>query len=176
MSVDSYLLATASSDRTARIWDIGSNQELFPLIGHKDEVRQVAFSGDRKRLVTLGMDNAMKVWNIAPNGELRCWSESAQISALSADGRFMIVGRKPDRRIVDLIAGTSEPMPESSKPSDFIAISGDGRFVAHSQLAFHVAPADRMDVRYGFDLATRRTNHLFHWYDPWHSLNSCCGR
>src|SRR5438270_7934063 len=44
-------LASGSSDRTIRIWDVASRKQLGqPLRGHTDRVGSVAFSPDGKRL------------------------------------------------------------------------------------------------------------------------------
>jgi len=50
---DGGRVATASADRTARIWDSESGQELEQLKGHVGPVTFVAFSPDGRRLLTL---------------------------------------------------------------------------------------------------------------------------
>lgn len=67
-SPDGMRLATASKDKTARVWDAGSCQELLTLIGHTDELRSVVFSPTDPRLATAGADGTVKVWN-AGSGE-----------------------------------------------------------------------------------------------------------
>lgn len=51
------LLATASWDRTARVWDLSSHRELF-VFTHPHGVESVAFSSDGKFLAT-GCDDGM---------------------------------------------------------------------------------------------------------------------
>ncbi len=133
-SNDGALLATASSDHTARIWDAKTNQELFPLIGHKDEVRGVAFSGDGKRLVTIGLDNAAKVWSLTPNGELRSWVEppGGRLLSLSGDGRQMITARPAGGFAVDLVSGSAHRIADRASMA---ALSGDGRLLAYATFA-----------------------------------------
>jgi WD40 repeat protein len=50
-SPDGQRLATASDDKTARVWDIASGRELARL-PHEDSVSSVAFSPDGLRLAT----------------------------------------------------------------------------------------------------------------------------
>ena len=51
-SPDGSKLATASDDRTAKVWDAATGEELSTLTGHDDFVASVAFSPDGTRLVT----------------------------------------------------------------------------------------------------------------------------
>jgi len=48
---------TASYDKTAKVWDTKTGQELAPLIGHGG-------------LVTAGWDGTAKVWDIETGQEL----------------------------------------------------------------------------------------------------------
>ena len=139
-STDDGLVATASSDRTARIWDVAGNQESFTLPGHTEEVQKIAFSGDRRRLVTLGRDQKMKVWNLEPNGEIASQS-SATLVSLSGDGRFAIMaGGQGSPQVVDLIRNSAEPLPQAFNVS---SISGDGRLVAGAAMSGDIDIYDR---------------------------------
>jgi WD40 repeat protein len=59
-SPDGRLVASASSDRTARVWEVGNGQQLVRLL-HEDGVRDVAFSPDGKYLATAS-DNMVEIW------------------------------------------------------------------------------------------------------------------
>ncbi len=71
-SPDGTRIATASDDRTARIWDAESGAALMVLAIHEEDVlpyaggvRRVAFSPDGKRLLTSSADHSVRVWDIA---------------------------------------------------------------------------------------------------------------
>ena len=51
---DGRTLATASLDRTVRLWSVASGQELLVLDGHTGPVRTVAFSPDGRMLASCG--------------------------------------------------------------------------------------------------------------------------
>ncbi len=69
-SPNGKLVATASRDRTARIWDAATGQSLAVLRGHTRPVRSVAFSSDGRRLVTASGDNTARVWGVATGQQL----------------------------------------------------------------------------------------------------------
>jgi WD40 repeat protein len=65
------LLATASHDGTARLWDLqGSGGELLTLTGHIGWLNDVAFSTRGNHLVTAGEDGTARVWDVASGREL----------------------------------------------------------------------------------------------------------
>ena len=65
-SPDSLRLATASYDRTVKLWDMQSGQDVFTLVGHTAGVVSVTFSPDGNEIVTGGIDYTARVWNAAP--------------------------------------------------------------------------------------------------------------
>jgi WD40 repeat protein/serine/threonine protein kinase/tetratricopeptide (TPR) repeat protein len=65
-SPDGNRLATASFDRTVKLWDMRSGQAVFTLLGHTGGVVSVAFSPDGNRIVTGGIDFTARVWNATP--------------------------------------------------------------------------------------------------------------
>ena len=51
-SPDGSRIVTASTDKTARIWDIATSREIAVLLGHSYHVQSAAFSADGSRIVT----------------------------------------------------------------------------------------------------------------------------
>src|SRR2546423_3421893 len=67
-SHDSARLASASADKTVKIWDASSGECLQTLEGHSDSVISVAFSHDSARLASASHDKTVKIWD-ASSGE-----------------------------------------------------------------------------------------------------------
>ncbi len=65
---DGRWLLTCSSDRTARLWDTATGDEVAPspLEGHYGPVWSAAFSPDERRVVTAGEDGRVNVWSLEP--------------------------------------------------------------------------------------------------------------
>lgn len=61
-SRDGTLLVSASSDRTARLWNPDTRAEIATLEGHTDLVTSVAVSPDGHRIATASKDGSVRVW------------------------------------------------------------------------------------------------------------------
>jgi WD40 repeat protein len=59
-SPDGTLVATASEDGTARIWDASTGRPLHTLFGHEGSVTGVAFSPDGTTVATSGVDGTVR--------------------------------------------------------------------------------------------------------------------
>ncbi len=64
-SHDATRLASASEDKTIKIWDPATGQCVSTLEGHSDSVNSVAWSHDASRLASASEDKTVKIWDSA---------------------------------------------------------------------------------------------------------------
>jgi WD40 repeat protein len=63
-SPDGALLATASRDKTARLWDTATGKTIAKLEGHSGQIYWIGFSSDGRRVVTASSDGTARIWDV----------------------------------------------------------------------------------------------------------------
>jgi WD40 repeat protein len=81
-SHDSTRLASASYDKTVKVWDASSGACLQTLKGHSDWVKYVAFSHDSSRLASASYDKTVKVWDASSGACLQTLEDHTVASTI----------------------------------------------------------------------------------------------
>jgi WD40 repeat protein len=92
-SPDGKRIVTASSDRTARVWETETGNPLHVLKGHEDRVRSAVFSPDGKRIVTASSDRTARVWETETGNQLHVLKGHEDVlrsAVFSPDGKRIV--------------------------------------------------------------------------------------
>jgi len=133
-SPDGRYIVTASSDKTARIWDAATGREIMSLKGHTDGIKSAAFSPDGRYIVTASSDKTARIWDAATGQPIVSFSghkDYLRSAAFAPDGRRVVTaGEDKTARIWD--AATGRELMVLSGHSEYVSsarFSSDGRRV-----------------------------------------------
>jgi cytochrome c len=145
-SPDDTMLASASWDRTVRLWSLGGGAPRV-LEGHNQNVNGVAFTPDGRALVSAGYDATIRIWLLNGNGEPFVVTVPAALNAVAVanDGEIVAAGANGNLFFVSATGELRGSMEAAEMPVISLAISPDGRLIAAAGIRGSVAIIDRKD-------------------------------
>jgi WD40 repeat protein len=83
---------SGSGDKTLKVWDLESGEELITLLGHTASVRAVAVTGDGRRAVSGSDDETLKVWDLESGKVVATFSGDGHLyaCAVALDGETFV--------------------------------------------------------------------------------------
>ena len=154
VSPDGALLATASADASAKLWEASSGRLLHTLSGHTAGVWVARFSPDGKEVATASSDGTVRIWEVATGQErsrLDGVSQGIAAVAWHPSGRELAATgwrRSRERGVWGLVtvwqpatSGRRE-IEHGIKPIVTVAYSPDGARLAAGTWDFDVAVWD----------------------------------
>lgn len=127
-------LVTASSDYTARIWDVPTLRLRSVLRGHRDDVEMAVFDSTSSRVATCSRDNTVKIFSL--NGETICHMSGHDRDVISVawakNDKFIITSSDDGTiRRWDSSNGTLQEIIDlEGIETDTIVIRSDGLVIA----------------------------------------------
>jgi WD40 repeat protein len=134
-SPDGKRIASASGDRTVKIWDATTGKLLATLSGHSDSVISAVFSPDGKRIASASWDKTVKIWDAATGKELATLSGHSifvNSAVFSPDGK-RIASASDDNTVKIWDAATGKllaTLSGHSSPVISAVFSPDGKRIA----------------------------------------------
>jgi hypothetical protein len=93
ISYDGRLAATASVDRTVRLYDAATGRHWLTIAGHDERVTRIAFSPDSSLIASVGADRQVRLWSTTtgrPFGEPMTFRHQVETVAFSPDGATLV--------------------------------------------------------------------------------------
>jgi WD40 repeat protein len=119
-SPDGQRVVTGSWDRTARIWDTATGQQIGETMKHEGVISSAQFSPDGQRVVTASKDNTARLWDATtgkPIGEPMKHEDDVSSAQFSPDGQRVVTASWDHTvRLWDAATGKSvgEPLKHPS--------------------------------------------------------------
>jgi WD40 repeat protein len=129
LSADGRILASGSTDSTARLWDTASGKLLGTLL-HQNQVIGLSISSDGQRVLTLGRDDTVRLWNSATSAPIGQPIANATLMSFSRDSRVFFTAGVTTLRAWDAATGKAlGPTVTSPAKISALEVSYDGSTV-----------------------------------------------
>jgi WD40 repeat protein/serine/threonine protein kinase len=136
-SLDGTRLATASEDKTVKVWDVATGVETLTFRGHTHDVDSVVFTPDGSSIASASRNGSVIVWDMATGRNINKFeiNESKYPIVFSPDGRRVVSAAGNGLVLVwNVTTGTGPTWLKGHAGFDNVALSpGGARLVTAGQ-------------------------------------------
>ncbi len=145
VSPDGKTLASASWDRSIRLWPL-SGGEPRVLNGHEQNVNGVAFTRDGKSLVSASYDATIRIWPLSGGAPIIATLPTPlNAVAVSPDGEIVTGGADGRIYLLGIEGKQHAQIDVADSPVISLAASPDGSLIAAAGIRGSVSIVDRKD-------------------------------
>ncbi|MBL4757307.1 MAG: WD40 repeat domain-containing protein [Rhizobiales bacterium] len=156
-SPDGTKVLTASGDKTARLWDIATGNQIAVFTGHEGTIFSAVFSPDGTRVLTVSFDHTARLWDIATGNQVAVFTDHERVMyhpVFSPDGSSVLTASADKTaRLWDIATGNQVAVFTGSEGEVYHAVfSPDGSSVL---TASYDHTARLWDIGNNADFSTR---------------------
>ncbi len=139
-SPDSRLLISGANDRSVRLWEVESGQQIQILEGHQNDVNSVAFSPDGLLAASASDDRTVRVWDLSllnerPETYLRLVTKQKKAAAIEKNSdirpkKYLDKYLNPDH-LAEIIPPESLPQTVTDLYSQLLTMTPKLTFTDH---------------------------------------------
>ncbi|KAF8942773.1 SCF ubiquitin ligase complex subunit cdc4 [Haplosporangium gracile] len=123
VAAEGNLVASASYDTTARIWNSHSGELIHTLVGHEDKLYTIVLDTFNRQCFTAGMDATIRVWSLDTGSSLHILTGHTSMVGLLRLNDNLLVSGSADRTVkvwdpitAKLIHTLGNRPPETGQP------------------------------------------------------------
>ncbi|KAK3245952.1 hypothetical protein CYMTET_44498 [Cymbomonas tetramitiformis] len=136
-SPDGTLLATASADHTAKLWNWSDGKLIFSFEGHEKGISDVAWTMDSQYIATASDDTTLRLWSVAEKKCLKKFEGHTSYvfcCCFNQQGNMMVSGSFDETvRMWEVSSGSCiKVLPAHSDPVTAVHFSKDGTMIVSS--------------------------------------------
>ncbi|MBT3532555.1 MAG: hypothetical protein HN478_01675 [Rhodospirillaceae bacterium] len=157
LGLGSDMFVAGGRDGIVRLLRRADGVTIGRIRAHDIGLTQLAASGDGRRLVTIGLDNAARVWDLATLAAVSSYAPDPEVKpvsvVLSVDGSEMLIGYVDGNLVhLDTVSGrVKRRLKVEDGPVWAVAFTPDGRFALSAGIServrvWHLESGDRISV------------------------------